>query len=463
MEIYYLEPFGSEPIVGQERQVEIGPFALRRYAVGPEEVAAEASRLKARTEHAHVRPLARSIEALHQVGALWSDPTYPLRQEAMKVLPYLTNLSPEVVEHELDEMCVLLHRKMLVKWIERELGDFDIMESWIEGDGFLVHRQPRGLVFHNLSGNAFLLPTVCIIFGLLTKNTTLLKLPTAEPYFGIRFAESLRDVNPEVASDVAVLYWSARDQACYEALFGHQLDAVVAWGDLRTVRAVSAYAGKYRTRFIDHGARFGIAVMDRITHQELPRVVRALAEDIVPWESYACIAPSFVFVVDGEVTALEFAEALLSAMEALCAESDQRPSSARAATVIANREYYFFHLEAEGRGKVLAPATTRSTVVYSEAMPTLEDFQLCSGRFVMVYRLPELESLYTALMDNGLGGYLQTVAFHGQGVESLDRLTLAGISHITQPGRMNSHQVGHSHDGVFNLQELTTLVTRSRT
>ena len=390
MDTYTLEPFGSEAIARQERWLEKGPFALRLYTVGPEQIADVTCRLKARSERAHARPLVQNIEALHQVGTLWSNPTYPLRQEAMKVLPSLTNLSPETVEHVLDELGGLLRRETLVEWIERELSDFEILESWVDSDGFLMHRQPRGLVFHNLSGNAFLLPALCIIFGLLTKNTTILKLPTAEPYFGIRFAESLRDVDPEVAADVAVLYWSARDEACYETLFRQGLGAAVAWGDLRTVEAVSAYAGKYRTRFIDHGARFGIAVIDRITRQELPQVVRALAEDIVPWEDYACIAPPLVFVVDGEVTALEFAEALLSAMETLCAESGAKPSSERAATIVANRQYYFFHLEAEGRGRVLAPATTRSTVIYSEAMPTRKDFQLCSGRFVMVCQAPGL-------------------------------------------------------------------------
>ncbi len=131
METYTLEPFGSEPIVGQERRVENGPLALRLYAVGPEEITAVARRLQARAERAHARPLAQNIEALHQVGTLWSDPTYPLRQEAMQVLPFLTNLSPEAVEHELSELCGLLRRGTLVEWIEQELGDFEILESWV--------------------------------------------------------------------------------------------------------------------------------------------------------------------------------------------------------------------------------------------------------------------------------------------------------------------------------------------
>ncbi len=463
METYILDPFGLDSIRGEECQIaEHGPIAFRLYAALPEEITRVAVRLKALNEPAHARPLARSIEALHQAGLLWSDPSYPPRQEALKVLPILSHLSLAMVEHEMEEMCRLLHRENLYRWIERELGDSQTMESWQEKDSFLIHRQPRGLIFHNLSGNAFLLPALCIIFGLLTKNTTLLKMATAEPYFGVRFAESLREVSPEIASDISVLYWSARDEACYHALFRQGLGAAVAWGDLRTVQTVSALAGQYRTRFIDHGARFGIAVIDRITRQELPQVVQALAKDIVPWEGYACISPPFIFVVEEEVKALEFAEALLASMESMREESDFQKSISRNSATIANREYYFFHLEAEGRGKVLTSGTLGSTVIYSESPPTLKDLEFCSGRMVMVCRATELEGVYSALVNNGLGTHCQAAVFYGKGEGFLDRLTFAGISHLTKPGDLNAKEVGFSHDGLFNLQELTRLVTRSR-
>jgi hypothetical protein len=80
----------------------------------------------------------------------------------------------------------------------------------------------------------------------------------------------------------------------------------------------------------------------------------------------------------------------------------------------------------------------------------------------MVCRATELESVYSALVNNGLGTHCQAAAFYGKGKTFLDRLTFAGISHITKPGDLNAKEVGFSHDGLFNLQELTRLVTRSR-
>lgn len=465
---YTLKPFGLEASHGQELWMEHGPLALRLVAVSPEEIAGVASRLKRQVEHAHARPLAQNIEALRQVGLLWSNHSYPPRQEALAVLPALTHLSPSMVEAEMGELCRLLRPETLYRWMERELGTSSVMESWLESDAFLIHRQPRGLIFHNLSGNAFLLPALCILFGLLTKNTTLLKLATAEPYFGIRFAESLREVSPEVAEDIAVLYWAGQDEACYHALFQQGLGAVVAWGDRRAIQALSIYAGQFRTRFIDHGARLGIALIDRLRREELAPVTQALAKDIVPWEGYACISPPFLFVVEGEVSALEFAEALLSSMEALRSESSpasNQPDIPRTSALIANREYYFFQLEAEGRGKVLSSSATGTTVIYSERPPTLKDLELCSGRMVMVCRASRLEEVHSTLAEHGLGDYCQAVAFYGREDEShelLDRLTLAGISHIGRPGGLNDKEVGFSHDGIWNLQELTRLVTRSR-
>jgi len=462
METYTLRPFGLESTRGREQWVEREPFAFRLYSVLPEEVAAVAGRLKVQGERSHMRPLAKNIEALHQLGLLWSNPTFPPRQEALKVLPSLTHLSPSMVQHEMEELCRLLRRETLWDWIERELGSRELMESWVARDSFLLHRLPRGLIFHNLSGNAFLLPALSILFGLLTKNGTLLKLATAEPYFGVRFAESLREVDPEVASDVAVLYWSARDEACYHSLFREGLGAAVAWGDLRTVRLISSYAGQYRTRFIDHGARIGIAIIDRIRRREVIQVAQELALDIVPWEGYSCISPPFIFVVEGEVRALEFAEAFLSSMDALRASYERKMSISQHSTLIANREYYFFRLEAENLGRVLTSEKTGSTVIYSESPPTLKDLEVCGGGMVMVCRMSRPEDVSSALINSGLADHCQAVAFQGAGLELLDQLAALGISHITSPGRLNAKEIGFSHDGVLNLQELTRLVTRSQ-
>ncbi|MDH7500699.1 MAG: acyl-CoA reductase, partial [candidate division NC10 bacterium] len=462
METYSLQPFGLEATSGQEQWVEKEPFAFRLYSVSPQEVEAVAARLKAQAAAAQRRPLAQNIEALHQLGLLWSDPTYPLRQEAWKVLPSLTHLSPAMVQQEMGELCRLLRREILWEWVERELGSRQTMDSWVERDSFLIQRRPRGLIFHNLSGNAFLLPALAILFGLLTKNATLLKLATAEPYFGVRFAESLREVDPQVSAQVAVLYWSAREEACYHALFRQGLGAAVAWGDLRTVRMISHYAGQYRTRFIDHGARIGIALIDRIRHQEVAQAAQDLAMDIVPWEGYSCISPPFIFVVEGEVGALEFAEALLSSMDALRVRYERKMTLSQHSALIANQEYYFFHLEAEKRGKVLTSQTTGSTVIYSESPPTLKDLEVCGGGMVMVCRMSRPEEVASALLHNGLAEYCQALAFHGSAIESIDPLAALGISHITRPGRLNAKEIGFSHDGVLNLQELTRLVTRSR-
>jgi hypothetical protein len=460
MEKYALLPFGLEATSGPEQWVEQETFALRLHAVLPDEVAALAARLAAEAGAARHRPLERNIEALHRLSLLWSDPSHPLRQEALRVLPALTHLSPSMVEHEMAELCRLLRRETLWEWVERELGSRQAMDAWVETDAFWVRREPRGLVFHDLSGNVFLLPALGILFGLLTKNATLLRVDLAEPYFGFRFAESLREVDPEVAAQVGVLHWSAGDEACYRALFRQGLGAAVAWGDLRLVRTLSRHAGQHRIRFVDHGARIGIAVVDRIKRQELAGVARALALDIVPWEGYACISPPFIFVVEGEVGAQELAEALLSAMEDLRASHDPKLTLSEQSALIATREYYFFHLEVEGRGKVLTSRSMGATVIYSESAPTLKDLEICSGGTVMVCRASGTEEVASALVEGGLARHCQALAFHGNA--SVDGLAGLGISHITRPGRLNAKEIGFSHDGVLNLQEMTRLVTRSR-
>lgn len=460
METYSLQPFGLDATKGPEQLVEKDPFSFRLCAVLPDEVAAVAARLGALALGRHA-PLERSIAALDRVGRLWSDPGYPPRQEALRVLPALTHLSPEMVERELAELCQLLRRDTLWEWVERELGSRRIMDSWVERGGFDVRREPRGLVFHGLSGNVFLLPALAVVFGLLTKNATLINVDRAEPYFGFRFAESLRDVAPEVAERIAVLHWPADDDACYRALFGQGLGVAVGWGDVSLVRRIAGLAGQHRVRFVDHGARIGVAVVDRIERGDLARVADDLARDIVPWEGYACISPPFIFVVEGAVTARELADALLSSMDALRGRLHPRVTVARHSALIAAREYYFFHLEVEGRGKVLTSHPGGATVIYAERPPTVKDLEVCGG-MVMVCRASRPEEVAAALVEGRLVELCQALAFHGAGSECVDQLAELGISHVTRPGRLNAKETGFSHDGVLNLQELTRLVTRSR-
>ena len=459
-----LEPFGPLPIRGTERLFSHPHIDLLCQEASPEEVAAVARALKERRIPAHDRPLQETLEALDRLGRLWGEEDSPWRRDALEILPDLTRQSKQMVKHELDMISQLLWRANLEQWIIRELGSLEVLEGWVEVGEVLVHRQPRGLIFCNLAGNAFILSVLSIVFALLSKNAALLKLSSEEPYFGVRFAESLRQIHPELAQDVAVLYWPGDDREAYESLFAVGLGAAVAWGEAASVKEMARLAAQHRIHFVDHGPKFGLEVIEKPTRENARSLAYNVALDIVPWEQHACLSPRVVFVQDGEVKAEDFAQLLAEEMDRVSRElPNDKIDCQRASPILSNREYYLIQLEMPGLGRLFQSEGSSWTVVYSSVMPTAADLNTCQGRFVIVSRIEDLKQVLTFIDENRLGPYLQTMSYQGNDLDFIQAATLRGISDVTLPGQVNVKPLGSSHDGLYNLVELTYVVSRKRT
>lgn len=432
--------------------------------VGCDQVLQVAEGLRAQTAHAYARPVDEYIGLLDAAGALWSSETYPARQEAMEILPKLTHQSAPMVRYELDMICQLLWRPNLEALIRREIGNKAVLERWINSGGILIRRQPRGLVLHNLSGNAFIVPVLSLIFGLLTKNVNLVKVASDEPLLGVRFAESLRELNPAIDRELAVLYWPGSDYETYDRVLASGAGAVIAWGSEESLNQVAAHTGRHRVKLVDHGPKLGFAVIDKPDTEQAARLAQGLALDIVPWEQYACLSPRLVMYIEGEVSGQDFAA---MAADHLARVTQELPSATaecqRAATVIANREYYLSTVEAQQKGIVYQSSDTSWTVVYSSEPPCLDDLNCSLGRFIVIRKVDSLDDVLSFFRDNRLEPFCQVLGYNGDDEAFLEQVTRCGVSHVTWPGQMNIKPLGSSHDGVFNLAELTYVVSRQRT
>lgn len=460
---YHVRPFAPLPVGGTEARLPFPDFDILHCSATTKEVLATARALKARREAAHQRPLREVLETLDQLGQLWGNDSSPWRREALEVLPPLTQQSRQMVQHELDMISRMLWRRSLEEWITRELGSLTILEDWVEAGDLMIHRQPRGLILHNLAGNAYILSVLSIIFSLLSKNPALLKLSSDDPYFGVRFADSLAQVNPDLARDIAVLHWPGQQQETYEALFATGLGAVVAWGEAPSVVEMAKYAARHRTRLVDHGPKFGLEVIEAPGRDHARALAHGVALDVVPWEQYACHSPRVVFVKDGEVGAEAFAELLAEEMDLVSQElPNDQVDCQRASPLLSHREYYAIQLEMTGQGRLFESAGSSWTVVYSSVLPTAQDLNACQGRFILVCRIEDPMEVVAFIDRNDLGPYLQAMAYHGSDLDFLEAASLRGLSDIMTPGQVNVKQIGFSHDGLHNLVELTYLVSRRK-
>ncbi|OLS15061.1 MAG: acyl-CoA reductase [Promethearchaeota archaeon CR_4] len=437
-----------------------GDWDIEIPIITADKIAPLVSRLKQNIDRAHKKPVDYYLDLLCEAGKRWRDPNNKFRKDAMRVLPSITRQSKALVNHELDQITSFLQR-MTLEWIlHEELGGKNHLDEWVDHGPLHLHRQPHGLVFHNLSGNAIIVPTISAAMGLLTKNVNLMKVSGDEPYFGIKFTESLRDIDPEIEDELAVAYWPGENNEIYDALFHAGVDAAVHWGSENSRLSIATIAAKYGTKIVIHGPKVSFEVIESPAKKDVKQLAHGVAIDIAEWDQNACLSPRFVFVKNGELTAKQFARELAKGMEDVEQELPKGNIDAgQAADILNKRENYLLDFDIKGRGEVYSSQGTKWTVIYSEDKPKLRDINACFGRFIFLTSVKTLDEIIDFLGALHLKPQLQIMGYNGNDLDFVDAATLNGVSHITKPGQMGIHAPGSSHDGMFNLAQLTKVVT----
>ena len=136
--------------------------------------------------------------------------------------------------------------------------------------------------------------------------------------------------------------------------------------------------------------------------------------------------------------------------------------AAQAADVLRNRENYLLDFDIDGKGELFCSQGTKWTVIYSENKPTLRDINACFGRFIYLAPVKSLDEVIDFLKDMRLKPQLQEMGYNGNDLAFIEAATFNGVSQIPKPGQMGIHAPGASHDGIFNLALLTTVVTHQK-
>lgn len=455
----------DKPLIGNRIVKTFNNIELELSSVGPEDVVNVAKKLKDREEIAHRRPITSYIKLLEELGKKWSNPNYGFRQEALEILPSITRQSKEMVEYELGLVSQVLNKRTLEGMVDNELGGKKYLDGWVNEGLVYNHRQPLGLIFHNLAGNAIIVPPLSLVYGLLTKNTNLLKVSSDEPYFGIRLVQSLKEIDKDVGEELSALYWPGSNQETYENLFRSSLiNRGMHWGGEESRSSMAQVAAKYGVKLVEHGQKISWEVIESPRKKDVTRLAHdIISTDVVPWEQYACLSARLVFVKNGEVTANEFASELAKSMENVTKELPKGKTNAgQASSIVSNRQKYLLELELEGTGKLYESKGTDWTVVYSERKPTSQDINACVGRFIFVTPISSLNEVIDFIKKYNLKPYLQVLGYNGKDKGFMDAATYNGFSLITRPGQMGIHAPGSSHDGIYNLAELTNVVTHQK-
>lgn len=262
-------------------------------------------------------PLADIVDAIGKTTRRWQSSSFSFRQVAEEYLPKLTGYSRPVIARGLDHLFRQLSRENLWALLEEEFGDPLVLDEWRPRRrvaGKVRAFGPR-LVLHIIAGNIPGIGVQSLIFGLLVKSPSIVKMATDEPLLTALFAQSLHEVTPELSRNVAVIWWAGEKTVRLPVDFA---DVVIAYGSDETMEMFRGML-PVRCRFIGYGHRYSIALVARECASK--ETAHLLAIDMAVYDQQGCLSPHQCWVEEGgALSPPAFAQSLADALESIEAD-----------------------------------------------------------------------------------------------------------------------------------------------
>jgi hypothetical protein len=407
----------------------------------PQAIARARERLDSAGARLRDRPKARTLDSLAAVLDAWSGSDSPWQRRLVRELPGVTGFSEGNVREGLACGLTNWSGDALRERVERELG-----ASSSSAVGF-----DRTSVL--LAGSIPMPTILSLLTPLLLHSTVLAKTASRDPVTAHVFAESLAEIDPELAAALEVVTFSSSDSETSEAFL--DAECVVATGSDETLATVSKKLSR-KARLVGYGHRLSIAALgaQSLTPEALPGISESIALDVALWDQLGCLSPVAIFCETADSSQTEqLADELAKALEKI---EERLPRGelpvAAAAAIRSEREGAEMRRAAGSKVSCRGASELRFTVV-READAEWRPAPL--HRFVRIHPCADRSALLTAIEP--LGSHLAAVAAAGFGGEH-DELALAltklGASRICPPGTMQQPPFGWHHDGQALLPPL---------
>ncbi len=402
-------------------------------------------------------PLADIVDALGETTRRWQLSTYAFRQVAEEYLPRLTGYSRPVIARGLDHLFRELRHDNLWALLEEEFDDPLVLDEWRprrRAKGKVRAFGPR-LTLHIIAGNIPGLGVQSLVFALLVKSPSVVKSATDEPLLTALFAQSLNEVCPELARNVAVMWWAGEKTVRLPVQFA---DAVIAYGSSETMEMFRGTLPA-RSRFIGYGHRYSIALVAR--ECATPKTTHMLATDMAMYDQQGCLSPQLCWVEEGgTLSPQEFAQRLGNALETI---ETKLPSGTFTAERMANIQQVRATFEIEEEYTLyVSPRSTRWTVAFT-TVPTRGLPQVPRGVLVLP-RADLLQPIAPTLsvVPNVLCDEVQAIGIAAPPERAqaiIDAYAAeTGVNRFCPIGKMQFPPLLWHHDGRPNLTDLVRWV-----
>ena len=425
------------------------------------------------------------VDVIARAVELWTDPSYPERRLAERLIPAVTGYDASMVRIELKRYMRMFRRRELLRFVDDELDCPQMLDEYRPNrSGEYTRLYGPELSFHVFSSNVPGIPVWSMTMSLLTKSSILGKSSFDEPLMSVLFARSLADVDPDMADAVAIVPWHGGTVDLEDAAID-EADAVIAYGSSHTTEAIRPRVRSGKP-FLSYGAKIGFALIGReaLRADLYADTVHRMAIDVATYDQQSCLAPQTMFVErGGAVPPAHIAELLACELESQqrkyprSAPSEEESlaiqrlrSTAQMKALMLGAGPLAGTCEADdgsaaedGPFVIQSRSGTDWTVLYHPSVGMADSLSTPLNRTINVVAVDHVEDALPVLRP--YAQWLQTCGV-ALGPDRLfavaQRVGATGIDRICPLGEMNRAKSGWHHDGGFNLLDLVHAVDIER-
>ena len=385
-----------------------------------------------------------------RLSRLWDPEHGSYYKEAYERLPEVLNYSKDMVRDGLDVVRAMIDKGNIRFDIEKSFGDEDILEDFKYSFDTRTHLKfrPLGIVAHISASNVFLSCVDSLVSSIITRNSSILKMPRVDRFFPKLFFSSIKEADKTGVISENISLWDFRGGSKeVEEILKKYCNGIVVWGGRE---AIESYRKDLPidTRLIEYGPKYSFSIIHR--KDRMDDVIERCSMDSIMWEQAACSSPHIIFVPEELV--MEFAKGLYESIEK---NSNIYPEPEL--DIDTQTEIMKYHRLGEAAaafdGAIFLNSGKDNASVLVKKTEELET--TCQFRNVIVSPYKELEEIYKKAQT--VGRYIQTVSIWAERTDFFsitERLAHIGAFRFTVPGEMYTGKNGVPHDGEYPLRKL---------
>lgn len=166
--------------------------------------------------------------------------------------------------------------------------------------GSKIKLTPKGLVSHWVAGNVPTLGILSIICSIVTKNKSIIKLPSNSDRFFediFYFFSKLSPLHKKIYSSILTLRYDYNKDKHIAEKVSENSDARIIWGGNKSCEDILNYKKKINvTDMVFHDRTSFIILEEDLVKTNLKKITNLISRDISVFEQLACASPHTIFI-----------------------------------------------------------------------------------------------------------------------------------------------------------------------